>query len=385
MQRALGEFYLAEFDSRFGMTLREGVMTQPFDFSDADWVKAFATIDAGGIADPLGGTDAFTFTTVGDAAAQTRFLRDAPQNGRTAPSKHVLYAKKVDLDWIWIQDASAGGGVTWFNIDAGTVGTDTADSSAITAVVGFPGWFKLECTFSITGAQANAQFGVADADGVQGYTDVPGGNDTLFFNYDFTYTDGGGFVPAWAERSGNGIDLVQTVPGDQPLFVANGGPNGVPYLEGDGITQHLENLSLSQGQPTLIWQVCLPTIAGNINKGISDGGTVLHRRLFTNTAAIQIFAGSFFTTPSTITDWQKIRALFNAASSELQVDSDAEATGDVGAGGSSGITVMAAGGGGTPSDQYLARYIMAQGDPPAFRQARVAAILTADYGDPPTP
>jgi hypothetical protein len=37
-------------------------------------------------------------------------------------------------------------------------------------------------------------------------------------------------VSGWADQSGNGNNVSQATPGNQPAYVASGGPGGVPYL-----------------------------------------------------------------------------------------------------------------------------------------------------------
>jgi hypothetical protein len=52
----------------------------------------------------------------------------------------------------------------------------------------------------------------------------------LWLRTDIGITLNAGNVSAWADQSGAGNSVTQATPGNQPAFVASGGPNNVPYL-----------------------------------------------------------------------------------------------------------------------------------------------------------
>lgn len=189
------------------------------------------------------------------------------------------------------------------------------------------------------------------------------------------------FVSAWADLSGNGNDIVQSVPGDQPFFIALGGPNGVPFVEFDGVSMVLDGDAIVAGQPNMIWAVLLPSVGGGAGVRFTEATVVNRRSMWTNATDTNIHAGLTLTEAggAVQTVFHKIRALFNGASSELQVDADAEATGDA-LTGAGAVGVSLGGGGGFFADSRITRFFITNADVPAADQLQVEALLDADYG-----
>jgi len=190
----------------------------------------------------------------------------------------------------------------------------------------------------------------------------------------------GSSVAAWADQGPSGYDLTQGTAGLQPTYSASGGPNDVPYISGDG-TEYMNNATIDVDQPCTIWCVCLPTVAGNINKGIFDATAPATRRLFVVSAALQVYAGAAFTASTTTTAWQVVRVLFNNTASECQINDDSEVTGTAGVGGTGvGLYVFSQGAGGVPADARITRLVISSADASAAQQADMKAHFDLTYG-----
>jgi len=201
---------------------------------------------------------------------------------------------------------------------------------------------------------------------------------------DITVIDQGDiFLSALADQSGNGHHLTQTIGSKQPAYIDDGsGPNGLPYLLFNGITQFLK-ASWLHNQPHTTFVVFKPSLAAAVLY-FFDGG-IYQRGTFYKTAAsnaLRIYAGgvvtgSAMTSPAT---WQYATAVFNGASSSLSLDGGVPTTGNAGASNPDGLTVGASANGSLCSAISALEVIRYSGVKSAGDIATVEAYIKSRYG-----
>ena len=139
---------------------------------------------------------------------------------------------------------------------------------------------------------------------------------------------------------------MQATGANQPLY-KTAIQNGLPVVRFDGVDDFVA-VDFSLGQPTTVFVVAkfLDTALDTLIDGFA-GANVNKRRLYRNASTTYtLFAGSggpvsAATTPEA---FHSIGAVFNGASSEIRIDGGSAATGNPGAGASTGITVGAVAG-----------------------------------------
>ena len=63
-------------------------------------------------------------------------------------------------------------------------------------------------------------------------------------------------VPGWADKSGNGLDVSQATGAAMPIYHTTGGPNGLPFVEFDGVDDCLEGADTAAlNAPTTVLRV----------------------------------------------------------------------------------------------------------------------------------
>jgi hypothetical protein len=380
MQRALGPHYLAEFDSRFGMTLREGVMSQPLAFNHVDWNNPLSTVDSGGASDPDGGTDGFTLTATADAADTFHYTSDVPQNVRTARATVSLYVKAVTgADWFVIQ-LQGPVAFCYFDIANGVVGTENGCDGTITDAGN--DWYLCEIVADVDTIVTSLDLIMATSDGDNTFV-ADGSEKVLIYNANFRYTDGGGFAPAWAERSGNGLDLLQATTADQGIFVASGGANGTPFVKFDGLTQFMD-VAYTLAQPHTLNIVVVPSLTNDLSgaDGYIDGITFLSAALRVNVSTSWLINSPDqvqISNSQAKDEWHIQTAVFDGASSSWSINRATPESVSPGSSAPNGLTIGGYAGGAAFMDCAYARISVARGVLPAWRQARVNAIFARDY------
>lgn len=147
-------------------------------------------------------------------------------------------------------------------------------------------------------------------------------------------------LSALADQSGNGHHLPQTVGLKQPIYHANGGPNGVPWIEFDGLYHYLKAVwSLSQPLTRII--VCKPSISDGTSKALFDGSTTVSCLLYVVVADQLRLAigGSINFSAVESTDWHYVTSIVNGASSSLNVDGGTPVAGSLAGTAPNGLTI----------------------------------------------
>jgi hypothetical protein len=142
---------------------RTNISLQSEDFSDAEWTTQRATITANVTTDPMGGSAADKIT---EDATVTATHRTFGNVGMTVGEDwtYSVYAKAAERTIVYLR---MGADTTWFDLDAGVVGTDNSDSSAIEDAG--DGWYRCSVTnFGL--ATDNQLVGLTDADNAVTYS-----------------------------------------------------------------------------------------------------------------------------------------------------------------------------------------------------------------------
>lgn len=149
-------------------------------------------------------------------------------------------------------------------------------------------------------------------------------------------TQAGGFVSQWDDQSGNGRHLLQATGTNQPSLQADGS------ILFDGVDNFLKCAAFTLNQPETVYiLVNQVTWTGNdiIFDGDADGGGQLFQRTVTPTIALFAGTSSANNTGLAVGTYGAVVAVFNGASSLLQVNNGTPSTGDAGANNLSGFTL----------------------------------------------
>jgi hypothetical protein len=164
-----------------------------------------------------------------------------------------------------------------------------------------------------------------------------------WYRYGIGITDVAGAVSQWDDQSGNARHLLQATAGAKPTKQSDGS------ILFDGTSDYLE-AAFSLAQPTTIY-LLLKTISWTPgNRYICDGNTLQSRAVIHNGATtIQSFVnggGGSCDVSFAASTYGVITAVFDGATSALQVDNNTEDTGALGTGSGTGFTLGREGGGG---------------------------------------
>jgi hypothetical protein len=152
--------------------LLEGQRTNLFTFSEnfdnAAWTKSNSTITANATTSPDGYVNADKL--IGNAGTFSP-LTSRNTGGVTAGAGYTLsvFAKKSGYNFIYLQEASVGNGIAWFNLENGTVGTKQIDISSSKITDYGNGWYRCEITFNQVGTTNRTVFGVSNANNVTSF------------------------------------------------------------------------------------------------------------------------------------------------------------------------------------------------------------------------
>ena len=138
-------------------------------FDNAYWTKNSATITQNNGVAPDGTISADKI--IGTAGVSTPQI-SRNTTGVTASTPYTLsvFAKKGEYSFVYLQEASVGNGISWFDLENGVIGTKQVDitSSKITSFSN--GWYKCEMTFNQSGTTNRTRIGVSNANNVTSFT-----------------------------------------------------------------------------------------------------------------------------------------------------------------------------------------------------------------------
>lgn len=183
---------------------------------------------------------------------------------------------------------------------------------------------------------------------------------------------------AWANQLGSAGPLVQASGPNQPSIESDGS------LLFDGAAQFIKTAAFTLAQPATFYLV-LKQVAWADNTYIFDGNTSASMALTprTTTPQVQLYAGALSNTNSDLTvgAYAVVTALFNGASSILNVNSGTDATGNPGAQAADGFTLGAIGGSAANfANIQVKRIIIRSSADSAALQLQIQALLGNIYG-----
>lgn len=178
-------------------------------------------------------------------------------------------------------------------------------------------------------------------------------------------------VSAWADQSGNGRDLIQATGANQPTVQGDG------TILFDGTSDFLKTAAFTLNQPDTIY-LRMKQVTWIAQDAIFDGNTLSSGAVYQNsiTPNVRQFAGLDSTENGAmaVNTWASMAAVFNGASSVLQIDGTT-VTGNAGAGNKGGFTLGAASDGTRPSNIQVAEVIIYNVAHDATTRAQVIAYL----------
>lgn len=171
---------------------------------------------------------------------------------------------------------------------------------------------------------------------------VRGLGPAAWFRYGVGITSAGGLVSAWADQSGNGRDLLQATDTNKPTLEADGS------ITFDGVDNVLKCASFTLEQPETVYFLG-KQVTWTIGDFLLDGDSSTTGAIpqTPTTPRLRINAGADAATNAdlAVDTYGVVVAVFNGASSLLQVNNGTPATGDPGAGDMGGFTLGANGSG----------------------------------------
>ncbi len=190
-----------------GITQIANHFTRESELDHSDWTKDGSTVTPNDTTDPDGGTTADLLTEVADTGFHA--VMQVPGHQAVGSTTISFYAKQPASDaqrWVFVSDGFAS--VCFFDLQTGSLGTETACTGTITDVGN--GWFLCEMAYTST-ASVTVTIGMSPSNGTQSYT-VSGGSELGVYFYKLTLDQK--LVSAYADQSGNGLDFVQATVAD---------------------------------------------------------------------------------------------------------------------------------------------------------------------------
>lgn len=171
---------------------------------------------------------------------------------------------------------------------------------------------------------------------------ILGLSPAAWWRYNTGITESSGAVSAWADQSGNSRNLVQATGTNQPALQGDG------TILFDGVDNYLKCSAFTFNQPATICVLGKQITQAN-GQAICDGNTSDSMEFFQSTASatrVRLFAGAnaIDNDDWAIDTYAAIRVVFSGASSLIQVNTNAAATGDPGAQNAGGFTLGGRGG-----------------------------------------
>jgi hypothetical protein len=190
-------------------------------------------------------------------------------------------------------------------------------------------------------------------------------------------------VSQWDDQSGNTNHLVQATGGSQPTVTA-AAVNGLPALLFDGVDDNLSKSYGTLAQPLTVFLVVRQetwTSARTIVDGKAAAGTMMVLQTGVS-PALSLNAGASVAnnTNLALASFGLVTAIFNGASSVLQIQNTAETTGDPGAGTPNGLTIGSRANATQFANVSVAEAIVMAASATATERTNMKAYVLARYG-----
>jgi hypothetical protein len=151
---------------------RENLLLQSNTFSNASWNKIRSSVTSG-VADPFGGSNAWSFLTDNTADNQHYISQVISQSGVGTLS---IYAKPNGYNWLRMRLPSEE---AYFDLANGVTGSSTSGISASMTDVG-SGWYRCEVAISDMSTNPNVFIHIAEGDGDIIINGTPSGTDGVY-------------------------------------------------------------------------------------------------------------------------------------------------------------------------------------------------------------
>jgi hypothetical protein len=193
-----------------------------------------------------------------------------------------------------------------------------------------------------------------------------------WYRYGVGITSAGGLVSAWADQSGNGRNLVQNTGTNQPTLSAD---SSILF---DGVDNYLKTGAFTLNQPVTTYAL-MRQVSYTNNEYVIDGDTAASMLIFQNGTEPQLslYAGGIAGNNSDLVtgSYGVLAAVFDGASSLMQVNNGAPSTGGAGAQNAGGLTIGASGGGTAFSNIQVKEVVVFPVAHDAATRARVIRYL----------
>lgn len=200
----------------------------------------------------------------------------------------------------------------------------------------------------------------------------PTTNMVAWFRKGVGITSSGGLVSAWADQSGNGRNYTQATGSAQPTLQAGG------TILFDGTSDFIKTAGFTLNQPWTRY-LRIKQVSWTSGEYFCDGASINTGAIFQSgsTPNIVMFAGAVgpSSTALAVGAWGSVAAVFNTASSVIQVGGTTSGTANVGVTNPGGLTLGGTSSGTALSNIEVAEEIVYSGAHDAGTRANIIAYL----------
>jgi len=329
------------------------------------------------------GTD-ITVTDVSVFAALTSLTTLQLSMTNTSGNAATLYTlASLTTLWLQITDVSFTGTDAWTNDAADIFFEDCGFTSAEVDNLIEALCTCTNCAIDVSGDNADRTVASNDDlttlmvnDNTINDIGLYDGNTLGWYVFDDMATitkDDSDFVTEWADKLGGGNDLVPAA--GKPLWTANG-------LLFNGTTDYLSK-DFTWDQPAFIYMVSKQVTWTRYDRIFgSYGANISYIWQEAATPGLRAYAGALSPQNDNLAvdTWGIIRVLFNGASSKLQINDTAAATGNFGTNAMNGFTLAARGGGSSPGNIQVKEVILRKVADTAGDEGAIYSYLKNKYG-----